>query len=450
MKVNEKLSVLFLLEKSKASKNGMSPIWGRITVTGSPRAEFSLGKKVSSQWWDQQNERVILKDNPNVKEARQINSAITLALAEIQKLYTVIEHQQGFVTSDLIKQAYKDSTTQKEEIFEQKLAAINRPQEKTLCQVCNYKYSKFAVLVKAGERSPNTLKRWRTTKRKIRQFLKFKFKKWDVPISMIKFSHAEDFLHFLLTQHRIKKNTSGKYMKNFRELLQIANNQEWVLKNPWHGYKISYVQPDRECLSMQEIIWLYQKPLIERLDHVRNVFLFACFTGYAFQEVQNLSKDDIFIGVDGKRWIKIDRQKTGNPECIPLLPIPASIVDRYANDPYCVSNNKLLPVKSYHNYNGYLKEVAYICEISIELSTHIARHTFATTVCLDHDVPIETVSKMLGHKSIRTTQIYGKVSKKKISNNMNDLERKLFTPEGYLKTEQPPVISVTKKLSAAG
>jgi site-specific recombinase XerD len=107
-------------------------------------------------------------------------------------------------------------------------------------------------------------------------------------------------------------------------------------------------------------------------------------------------------------------------------------VDRYANDPYCTVNNKLLPVKSYKNYNGYLKEVAYICEISINLSTHIARHTFATTICLDHDVPIETVSRMLGHTNIRTTQIYAKVSRKKISNNMDELEKNIFTQDGVL------------------
>jgi site-specific recombinase XerD len=181
-------------------------------------------------------------------------------------------------------------------------------------------------LVKADQRSVNTLKRWRTTKAKIRAFLKNKFKKWDAPLSAIKYAHAQDFLHYLLTKDDIDANTASKYLKNTRELLQIAEDQEWISKNPWNNYKIKYIQPERECLSMEEIICLYQKPLIERLDHVRNIFLFACFTGYAFQEVLNLTKDDVFVGIDGKRWIKIDRQKTGNPECIPLLPVPASIV----------------------------------------------------------------------------------------------------------------------------
>ena len=284
----------------------MTPIWARITVTGSPRAEFSLGKKVAPQWWDQETERVIIKDNPNTKVARHINAAITLVLAEIQKLYMIVEHQQGIVTGELIKQAYKAATTEKEEVPQQKVAVVTEPQEKTLCQVCNYKYSKFAVLGKAGERSDNTLKRWHTTKRKIREFLKFKFKKWDVPVSFIKFSHAEDFLHFLLTQHRIEENTASKYLKNFLELLEIASNREWAAKNSWHGYRIKYIQPERENLSMQEIIRLYQKPFIERLDQVRNIFLFACFTGYAFQEVLDLRP--MSLSVENSGTIQKDPQ----------------------------------------------------------------------------------------------------------------------------------------------
>lgn len=417
MKVSEQLSILFVLEKSEMTKDGKAPIYARITANGT-RKEISLGVKVFPGQWDQKTGFV----TGSGSEIARINSTITKVKAKLQQIELLLSAQYEYVTAEMIKKAYKEGWEHKSQ----------KPRERTLCQVCNYKYSKFAVLVKAGERSENTLKRWRTTKRKIREFLHFKFKKWDVPLSALKYAHAKDFLHFLLTKQGIDENTASKYLKNTRELLEIAKTQEWIVNNPWDGYKIKYIQPERECLTMQEIVRLYQKPLIERLDHVRNIFLFACFTGYAFQEVLNLTKDDIIIGIDGKRWVKIDRQKTGNPEYLPLLPIPAKIIDRYVNDPYCIANNKLLPVKSYQNYNGYLKEVADICEIPIELSTHIARHTFATTICLDNDVPIETVSRMLGHKNIRTTQIYARVSKKKISNNMDELERKLFSADGQL------------------
>jgi len=441
MKVNERLSVLFLLEKSRASKEGLLPITVRLTVEGT-RSEFFLGKHVHPDYWDQENKRAIVKENPDQKSARLVNNAITQCLAKLENHYFLLEKEYDYVTAELLKKSYKGK------LEEKRTAKSENQKERSICQVCNFKYSQFAVLVKAEERSKNTLKRWRATKRKIRDFLHFKFKKWDVPLSTIKYADAKSFLHFLLTRQGIEENTANKYLKNMRELFQIAEDQEWLARNPWDGYKIKYIQPERECLSMQEIIRLYQKPLLERLDHVRNIFLFACFTGYAFQEVLDLTKDDVVIGIDGKRWVKINRQKTGTPEYLPLLPIPSNIVDRYATDTYCVVNNKLLPVKSYHNYNGYLKEVAYICEIQTELSTHIARHTFATTICLDNDVPIETVSKMLGHKTIRTTQIYAKVSKKKISNNMTELEKKLFTPDGELRIEPLHVIPVEKSVAA--
>jgi integrase len=171
------------------------------------------------------------------------------------------------------------------------------------------------------------------------------------------------------------------------------------------------------------------------MDQVRDVFLFSCFTGLAYKEVYNLTLNDIVIGNDGGRWIKINRVKTGNPEDVPLLPIPEAIIEKYRHDKRCHHSNRLLPVNSNVKYNAYLKELADLCGISKKLTTHIARHTFATTVTLENDVPIETVSKMLGHRSIRTTQIYARITKKKISNDMTALRKKLFFG-GKLKLEE--------------
>jgi site-specific recombinase XerD len=160
--------------------------------------------------------------------------------------------------------------------------------------------------------------------------------------------------------------------------------------------------------------------------------LFSCFTGLAYKEVFNLTQNEITIGNDGGKWIKINRVKTGNPEDVPLLPIPETIIEKYKNDKFCKISNKLLPVNSNVKYNAYLKELVDLCGITKQLTTHIARHTFATTITLENDVPIETVSKMLGHRNIRTTQIYARITKKKISNDMKALRKKLFF-EGKLK-----------------
>jgi len=316
------------------------------------------------------------------------------------------------------------------------------PIRRTLIQALNWKYSKFAALVKVEQRSSNTLKRWRVTKGKLRAFLRETIGKPDIYLDEVKLSLADDFKHFLLTKQKIGANTAGKYLKNTKELLTIAEDREWIIKNKWNNYTIVYNQPDRKYLQMSEVIALFQKPLINRLNHPRNVFLFACFTGYAFQEVRNLKRTDVFIGNDGRRWIRICRQKTTTEECIPLLPMAAAIVDYYWNDPDCLAKNKLLPVKSNQKYNGYLKEVGTICGVQFDLTTHVARHTFATTICLDNGVPLEVVSRMLGHKSIRTTQIYAKITNLNVSRNMTQLERTLFTPEGMLRMDLVPVAKV--------
>lgn len=179
---------------------------------------------------------------------------------------------------------------------------------------------------------------------------------------------------------------------------------------------------------------MYNKQIsIKRLEEVRDVYVFCCFTGYAYETVYKLTRQNIFKGLDGKPWITKNRQKTGVEETVPLLPIALAIIEKYKNHKYCLEENKLLPVNSNYRYNAYLKEVALICGIDKELTTHTARHTFATTVTLENDVPIETVGKMLGHRDLRSTQKYAKITKRKISNNMTALENRLFNEQELLK-----------------
>lgn len=206
----------------------------------------------------------------------------------------------------------------------------------------------------------------------------------------------------------------------------MAVDHGWIPANPLGGFKCSYEDPQRERLIMEEIMVLYYKELIPRLAEVRDIYLFCCFTGYAYTDVQQLTPANIVLGTDGEKWVIKDRTKTDTPEHIPLLPIALEIVERYKDSPYCKLYNRLLPVNSNQKYNAYLKEIAVICGIQKHLTTHTARHTFATTVTLENDVPIETVSQMLGHRSIRTTQIYAKITQRKISNNMRTLRQRLF------------------------
>lgn len=165
---------------------------------------------------------------------------------------------------------------------------------------------------------------------------------------------------------------------------------------------------------------------IERIAQVRDIFLFSCYTGLAYIDTKNLTHSNIRIGIDGNKWIFTSRQKTKSISNIPLLSQAENIIEKYKTDPHCINSGSLLPVLSNQKMNAYLKEIADLCSIKKELTFHIARHTFATTVTLANGVPIERVSKMLGHKSIKTTQHYAKIMDRKVGEDMKDLTSKLI------------------------
>ena len=161
---------------------------------------------------------------------------------------------------------------------------------------------------------------------------------------------------------------------------------------------------------------------------VRDIFVFSCFTGLAYVDVKNLTTNNINYGIDGEKWIFTHRQKTESASKIPLLPIPEMIVEKYKDHPQCSNQNKVLPILTNQRMNSYLKEIAAACNINKELTFHIARHTFATTVTLTNGVPIESVSKMLGHKNLKTTQHYAKILDRKVSEDMLVLRDKFKVP----------------------
>jgi site-specific recombinase XerD len=203
----------------------------------------------------------------------------------------------------------------------------------------------------------------------------------------------------------------------------LANN--WIDRNPFSNYKAKVREVERVYLSEEEIENFINKDFkTDRLSLVRDIFLFSCFTGLAYIDVKNLTKSHISLGIDGEKWIFTHRQKTETASKIPILPITQMIIDKYEDHPECCNQNKLLPILSNQKMNSYLKEIAGVCEIEKDLTFHIARHTFATTVTLTNGVPIESVSKMLGHKNLRTTQHYAKVLDKKVSEDMMILRDK--------------------------
>ena len=187
---------------------------------------------------------------------------------------------------------------------------------------------------------------------------------------------------------------------------------------------------ERAFLDQVEIDAIANKEFkIERLSLVRDIFLFSCYTGLAYIDVKQLTDKNIVLGIDGERWIGTHRQKTDSPSNVPLLPFAEAILLKYKEHPQCLNNGLLLPVLSNQKMNSYLKEIGDVCGINKELTFHIARHTFATTITLTNGVSIESVSKMLGHRSIKTTQHYAKIVDKKVSEDMSALKIKLSKKE---------------------
>jgi len=337
--------------------------------------------------------------------------------------------QYDHVTAEMLKRSYLGKPVNPADEKQEE-------ENKSFMQAIDFEIGRFKEKVEKGLRAKRTLQKWKATKDKLSAFIRYKFKKADVPLEIIKPGIAEDMLHYFTVVDNLDHNSAMKYIKNTKQVLTTAAGR-WITNNPLRDFRCTYIQPEREVLTMEEIMMMHQQPLIERLDKVRDIFLFSCFTGLAYQEVYNLTAKDIVKGNDGNKWVKINRLKTGCPEEVPLLPVPAAIIAKYQQNEYCRAFGQLLPVISNTKYNAYLKEVVQLCNIDKIISTHSARHTFATTVTLENDVPIETVSKMLGHKSIRTTQIYARITKKKISNDMNALSKKLFA-EGNFETNKPP------------
>jgi len=412
MKVNQELSILFWLWKAKQTTAGTVPIYVRITVNGL-RDQFASGKKIMAEYWNEETGFAIKA----CKDSAAINSYITYTTRELEKCYNLLYDEHGEVTAKMLKDAY-----------------LLKPEPKaTLMQAFRVHNNEFAEKVSKGKGTKGTLGRYERLKGKVEAFLKKKFKASDINLNQLQYSFASGFFHYLLMQD-IDQNTAMKYVKTLKQVMAKAVNEGMIAQNPISNFKCTYKDPDRDYLEMDEIIRIYSKSIAcRRIAEVRDVYIFCCFTGYAFETVYALEPENIFTGVDGGLWITKDRAKSGTEETVPLLPIPLEIIERYKRHPYCVNENKLLPVNSNQRYNSYLKELADICEINKLLTTHTARHTFATTITLENDVPIETVSKMLGHKDIRTTQIYARMTKRKISNNMKVLHDKLFEINGTLK-----------------
>src|SRR5690606_7001326 len=264
-----------------------------------------------------------------------------------------------------------------------------------------------------------TLKRYETCLAHTRNFIQWKYNADDLDITKLDYDFISDYEFWLKTIRKCDHNTTMKYLANFKKIVLICVKKGWLVRDPFYAYKMSKREVDRQALTSTELTRISLKEFgTERLAQVRDIFVFCCYTGLAYVDVYKLKRSEIIEGIDGGNWITIKRQKTDSPSRIPLLPPALAILKKYEDHPQVIGQDRLLPVLSNQKMNSYLKEIADVCGINKAITFHLARHTFATTVTLSNGVPIESVSKMLGHSNIRTTQLYAKVVDKKISEDM--------------------------------
>jgi site-specific recombinase XerD len=406
--MNTTVSVLFYIKRAKVNNEGICPIYVRVTIQ-SKRFEFSANKFVNPERWSAEGTKV----KGGNEEARTINSHLDYLKNQVLEAEKRLFKKDIKVTSEILKK----------ELFG--IAETKR----MLIPIFQDHNNKIKELV-GKEYAPGTLERYKTSLSHTIEFLEWKYKISDIEINKIDYAFVTDYEFFLRSVRNCANNTAVKYIKNFNKIIKLCLANDWLDKNPFANYKSKVKEVERVYLSEDEIQSIINKDFkTERLSLVRDIFLFSCFTGLAYIDVKNLTKSHISIGIDGDKWIFTHRQKTETASKIPVLPVTQMIINKYADHPQSVNEDKLLPILSNQKMNAYLKEIAAVCEIEKELTFHIARHTFATTVTLTNGVPIESVSKMLGHKNLRTTQHYAKVLDKKVSEDMKILRDKFsLTP----------------------
>ena len=398
--LEKSFSLLFYLKKPKNYLKGPMPIYVRITVDGIPK-EICTSRQCDPDRWNANAGRV----NGTKEDVKLLNAYLDTLQTKVYEVRRQVLEKNETLTAKLLKNTLKGISEKSKTVIE--IFQDHNDQMKSLVD---------------KDFSPTTLKRYKTSM----GHTKWKYGIPNMDIKKLNYEFVSQYEFWFKTIRNCNHNTTMKYIANFRKIINGCIRNGWIEKDPFAGFKMTKKEVIPEFLTEHEIQKIVGKKFAsERINQVRDIFLFCCYTGLAFIDVKKLKASEIGIGIDGSKWIFTNRQKTGIPSRIPLLPFALEILNQYKDHPGCINSGMVLPVLSNQKYNEYLKEVANICGINKNLTTHTARHTFATTVTLGNGVPMESVSKMLGHKNLRTTQHYAKVLDKKISDDMNALKDKM-------------------------
>lgn len=396
--------VLFFLKKTKLLKNGEASVCMRITVNGT-RVENNIRKSIDPALWSQAKETARGKS----RRACDLNTYIEEARIKLYQIFCELEQRNRPVTAHLLQELF----------FGQE-----KPEEvRTLLGTMQEHNDQCRALV-GTDYALITVRRYESCRRYLAELIRQRYGKEDLPLAEVNGELVRAFAFYLKTEKECQQNTVIRYMKCLKKITNLARANDWMAKDPFLGIRFHEKEVIREFLTMDELQTIYRKEFpLERLTLVRDVFIFAAFTGLAFIDVQQLAPEHIVRDNNGNLWIRKPRQKTKNMCNIPLLDIPQEILRKYADHPTCRKKGVLLPVPCNQKMNSYLKEIADICMIRKNLTTHCARHSYATSVCLANGVSLENVAKMLGHSNIKMTQHYARVLDSSILRDMMQVER---------------------------
>lgn len=389
--------LLFYIRRDKINKKGEAPVFMRLTINGE-RADASIKRFIEPHAWNSAKG----KANEKSRGGKDLNLYLDAISANILRIQRDLELDKKEVSAQIILNRYLGK---------------EQSDRHTLMEVFRAHNEKCRAL-SGISLAPGTVIRYETSLRLTEAFLRTTYKKEDCYLDEITHQFVEDYDFYLRTVRRCCHNTTTKYLLNFKKIIRIALAKGWMKKDPFAQVHFHFEPVEREFLEKQELKVLLNKEItITRMAQVRDIFCFCCLTGLAFMDVQQLKPEHLVADIHGKIWIRKARQKTKNMCNIPLLDEAQKIIDRYRDHPYCQTHGVLLPVCSNQKMNSYLKELADICGIRKNLSTHCARHTFAT-LTLASGATIDNVAKMLGHANVNMTRRYAKVLDSSIMRDM--------------------------------
>lgn len=395
--------LFFFITRTRPDRHGLCPLQCRISVDGN-NTSFSVKQSIAPADWSEKGGYVIGK----TRECQKIKTYLEDIRSRVKEHYKSLRTEGRPVTAVLLKKLLLGQDPDKKP--EPTLMPLFRElvEEKKQLAGKEYVYA--------------TYQKYRRAMNTVLEFIRKEYKADDILLQDLNW----DFIHKLELFYRVDKqcshNTTTKYLQNLRSVVLIAIRKQLITIDPFSNYKLTIKEVEKGYLTDEELQKIVHADIkVPRLEHIRDMFLFSCYTGLAYSDLKSLTQTNIERTPDGTLWIKGLRKKTGIRFNIPILPIPLSILKKYEG----LNSKTLFPIPSNQKTNAYLKELADLCGINKNITFHAARHTFATTVTLANDVPIETVSSMLGHTNIRMTQHYAKVVTSKVKRDMEKLKNLL-------------------------